>query len=196
MAQDEFPPLRNPLPIPTCRLIRVINLPLRKEQGHDTQPKIVLLDVCLPSTARNLQHPMITFEENGRSVTRMYEVAKIFSGRVSAEKYARENGIKDVIFDNERPEMSKEKVADCHVIRTIDVPLTKKPNVPKDRKIALLNTCLKDETPQQRPVIEIVRNGKKEFREYEVLRVFADLKEAIDFAAEQGIKDFDIECEL
>ena len=183
MAQD--------LVIPKCRLIRVIEMPLRKKKDHPGEPKIVLLNVCLPAKARELQHPQITFEENGRNATRIYEVMRVFADRDEAEEYARANWVTDIKIGSEF--LARERMADCYLIRTIDIPLTKKPNVPTESKIALLNTCPADKIPQQRPVIEVIRNGKTEHREYEVLRTFVDIEEARIFADGHGITDLVID---
>ena len=82
-----------------------------------------------------------------------------------------------------------QNTADCQIIRVVEMPLTKKPNVPSEQKIALLNTCLKDKIPQQRPVIEVIRNGKKEFREFEIIKLFATRAEAEKYAKENKLVD-------
>ena len=173
--------------LPKCKIIRVVRLPLRKRNDRKTTPTIALLDTCLSAQARERAHPVITFEENGRQVSRIFEVVKTFTDRGEAEKYARENSIRDVEISEEY----KKHVADCRIIRLTELPLTKKPNVPTTLKIALLDTCLNDDIPQQRPVIEVVRNGKKEFREYDVVKTFADKAEAGKYAKENGLFDVD-----
>ena len=86
--------------IPKCNLIRVIDMPLRKRNDKPTTPTIALLDVCLPPEANNIQHPVITFEENGKKVSRIFEVIKTFANKEEAEKYAKENGIVDIDFSD------------------------------------------------------------------------------------------------
>ncbi len=78
---------------------------------------------------------------------------------------------------------------DCHIIRVITIPLTKKTGVIAERSIALLNTCINNEIIQQRPVIEVIRNEQKEFREYEVIRVFKNKVEAKRYAYENNLTD-------
>jgi hypothetical protein len=81
-------------------------------------------------------------------------------------------------------------IADCQIIRLGNVPFSKKPNAQSQVPvIVLLNTCLSDEIPQQRPVIEVIRNGKSEFREYELLTIFASKREAKKYAKVNGLTD-------
>jgi len=80
-------------------------------------------------------------------------------------------------------------VKDCHIIRVITIPLTKKPASITKHVIALLDTCISKEIVQQRPVIEVIRNGQKEFREYEVIRIFKDELEARHYARLHGLTD-------
>jgi hypothetical protein len=86
---------------PKCKLIRVIDMPLRKKNDKETTPTICLLDVCLPPEANNYQHPVITFIENGKKVTRIFEVVRTFENIAKAEKYAKENAVIDYNFKYE-----------------------------------------------------------------------------------------------
>jgi tetratricopeptide (TPR) repeat protein len=95
-VQDESMLLND---LPKCKIIRVVNFPLQKRPNAKTTPTIALLDVCLPTEAKNRQHPVITFEENGKTVTRIFEVIKTFKSKKEAEKYALKNGITDVDFN-------------------------------------------------------------------------------------------------
>jgi len=95
---DESMLLNDP---PKCKLIRVIDMPLRKKSDKEIKPTIALLDVCLPREANDFQHPMITFQENGKTVTRIFEVIRTFTDQEEAEKYAKENRITDVEFNIE-----------------------------------------------------------------------------------------------
>ena len=90
-------------------------------------------------------------------------------------------------------EKTVDNIADCQIIRVVEMPLTKKPKVPRKPKIVLLNTCIDDEIPRQRPVIEVIRNGKKEFRTFEVIKVFTDRAEAENYAEENGLTDVDFD---
>jgi hypothetical protein len=175
-------------PLPKCKIIRVVGLPLKKRPDAKGTPTLALLDTCLSREARARAHPVIAFEENGRQVSRIFEVAKTFVDQTDAEKYAAENFIKDIEIRDEY----KKHVADCRIIRQLELPLSKKPNVPLPLKIALLDTCLNDPIPQQRPVIEVLRNGKKVVREFEVIRIFVDLREAEIYARENGLPDIDL----
>jgi hypothetical protein len=86
---------------------------------------------------------------------------------------------------------AQEKSTDCQIIRVVEFPLSKKPNIKTESKIAVLNTCLTDKIPQQRPVIEVIRNGRKEFREFEVIKIFSDQAEAENHARDHGLVDVD-----
>lgn len=78
---------------------------------------------------------------------------------------------------------------DCQIIRKIDYPLTKKQSIKTTKKIALLNTCLKDEPPMQRPTIGVVRNGKTVYRTFGIIKLFGSKKEARIYAKENKITD-------
>ncbi len=78
---------------------------------------------------------------------------------------------------------------DCHIIRVITIPLTKKPGTITKPVIALLNTCVSKEIIQQHPVIEVIRDEKKEFREYEVIKIFKNKVEAKRYAYENSLTD-------
>lgn len=84
--------------LPKCKIIRVIGMPLQKRPDAKTTPTIALLDVCLPPEANNKAHPVISFEENGKKVSRIFEVIKTFKDRAEAKKYAAENGVIDMEF--------------------------------------------------------------------------------------------------
>jgi hypothetical protein len=172
---------------PKCKIIRVVGLPLQKRADAKPKPTIALLDTCLSEEARERAHPAITFEENGKRVSRIFEVIKTFADKTEAERYAKENSIRDVEISEEYTKY----VADCRIIRVVELPLSKRPNVPTAPKIALLDTCLNDPIPQQRPVIEVMRGGKKAFREYDIIKIFADRAEAESYARENGISDAD-----
>lgn len=171
--------------IPKCKLIRDVGMPLRKQPHEKNVPTVALLDVCLPFGASKSQHPMITFEENGRQVSRIFEVVQTFENRQKAEMYAKENAITDVQIS----QRYTDHIADCHIIRIEEIPLTKRLDAKTESKIALLNTCLNDKTPQQRPVVEVIIDGKEEFREYEIIRLFADKAEAETYAKANGVID-------
>ena len=77
----------------------------------------------------------------------------------------------------------------CHIIRVIKIPLTKKTGVITECAIALLNTCINNEIIQQRPIIEVIRKEQKEFREFEVIKLFKDKVEAKRYAYENNLTD-------
>ncbi|MBS1794738.1 MAG: hypothetical protein JSS81_12840 [Acidobacteria bacterium] len=87
------------------------------------------------------------------------------------------------------------KNGDCRIIRVVFVPLTKRPDVVRTPRLALLDVCLKDAIPQQRPVVEIERDGRRQFREFAVLRLFADRAEAEQYARENDLTDVDYGAE-
>jgi hypothetical protein len=86
---------------------------------------------------------------------------------------------------------AQEKSTDCRIVRVVEVPLTKKPGVKTESKIAVLNTCLTDEIVQQRPVVEVIRNGQKEFREFEIVKIFSSQADAENYARENRLVDVD-----
>jgi hypothetical protein len=59
-------------------------------------------------------------------------------------------------------------------------------------RICLLDICPPDAGMVQRRVIEIAMDGKAEWREFDVVRMFADEQEAATYAVQNGIEDIDI----
>jgi hypothetical protein len=59
-------------------------------------------------------------------------------------------------------------------------------------RICLLDICPPDAGLVQRRVIEVTIDGEKAWREFDVVRVFADEEEAAAYAAQNGIEDIDI----
>jgi hypothetical protein len=58
-------------------------------------------------------------------------------------------------------------------------------------RICLLDICPPDAGLVQRRVIEVTIDGETEWREFDVVRVFADEQEAAAYAAQNGIEDID-----
>ncbi|MFN2270968.1 MAG: hypothetical protein ACK2US_09045, partial [Anaerolineae bacterium] len=56
-------------------------------------------------------------------------------------------------------------------------------------RICLLDICPPDAGLVQRRVIEVTINGQTEWREFDVVRAFADEEEAAAYAAQNGIED-------
>jgi hypothetical protein len=56
-------------------------------------------------------------------------------------------------------------------------------------RICLLDICPPDAGLVQRRVIEVTIDGEKAWREFDVVRAFADEKEALAYAAQNGIED-------
>jgi predicted Fe-Mo cluster-binding NifX family protein len=86
----------------------------------------------------------------------------------------------------------------CHIIRRIRTAHCKRgPEVcEKCRemdvdRICLLDICPPDAGLVQRRVIEVTIDGETEWREFDVVRVFADEQEAAAYAAQNGIEDID-----
>jgi hypothetical protein len=84
----------------------------------------------------------------------------------------------------------------CHIIRRIRIAHCKRgPEVCEKcremdaERICLLDVCPPDPGQVQRRVIEVTVNGQTEWREFDVLRVFADKQEAAAYAAQNGIKN-------
>ncbi len=148
--------------------------------------KAILLTICEKEWE---VLPKIKLMRNGKEFEREFWDMRTFKNQSEAEEYAKQNGLTDVNFTENISNMTKDNQSDCHIIRVVEIPLTKKPNVPSESKIALLNTCLNDEIPQQRPVIEVIRNGEKAFRELEIIKIFADRNEAENYAKENEITD-------
>ena len=84
----------------------------------------------------------------------------------------------------------------CHIIRKIRLAHCKRgPEVCEKcremdvERICLLDICPPDAGLVQRRVSEVGVDGKTEWREFDVVRVFADEKEAAAYAAQNGIED-------
>lgn len=174
-----------------CQIIRLINLPMSLigKKIENAKPEIALLNTCIMREKEWEMLPKIKLIRNGKEFEREFWDIRAFKNQSEAEEYAQQNGLTDVNFTNNISVMTQNNQSDCHIIRVVEIPLTKKPNVPTESKIALLNTCLNDEFPQQRPVVEVIRNEKKEFREFEIIKVFTNRKEAEEYAKENGITD-------
>jgi hypothetical protein len=56
-------------------------------------------------------------------------------------------------------------------------------------RICLLDICPPDAGLVQRRVIEVTIDGQTEWREFDVVRAFADEGEAAAYAAQNGIED-------
>lgn len=86
-----------------------------------------------------------------------------------------------------------------HIIRLISMSHCKRgpEHCPKCRAMGGPRICLLDIAPPdqgmvQRRVIELQIDGERAWREFDVIRVFADEAEARAFAAENGIDDIDL----
>jgi hypothetical protein len=174
-----------------CQIIRLINLPmsLMGKKVENAKPEIALLNTCIMREKEWEVLPKIKLMRNGKEIEREFWDMRAFKNQSEAEEYAKQNGLTDVNFTNNISAMTQNNQSDCHIIRVVEIPLTKKPNVPSEPKIVLLNTCLSKEIPQQRPVIEVIRNGVKEFREFEIIKIFADKQEAEKYAKDNEITD-------
>ncbi|MEK7724952.1 MAG: hypothetical protein AAB336_11415 [Acidobacteriota bacterium] len=177
--------------IADCQIIRLINLPmsLMGKKVENAKHEIALLNTCIMREKEWEVLPKIKLTRNGKEIEREFWDMRTFKNQAEAEEYAKQNGLNDVNFTSNISAMTQNNLSDCHIIRIVEIPLTKKPNVPSEPKIALLNTCLNDEIPQQRPVIEVIRNGKKEFREFEINRIFDNKEQAEKYAKAKGITD-------
>ncbi|MBN1977922.1 MAG: hypothetical protein JW918_11010 [Anaerolineae bacterium] len=87
-------------------------------------------------------------------------------------------------------------MSSCHIIRKIRLAHCKRgPEVcEKCREMDVERICLLDISPPdaglvQRRVIEVTIEGEKAWREFDVVRAFADEEEAAAYAAQNGIED-------
>lgn len=177
--------------IADCQIIRLINLPmsLMGKKIENAKPEIALLNTCIMREKEWEVLPKIKLTRNGKEIEREFWDMRAFKNQAEAEEYAKQNGLTDVNFTSNISAMTHKNQSDCHIIRVVDIPLTKKTNMPSEPKFVLLNTCLDDEIPQQRPVIEVIRNGEKAFREFEIIRIFLDKDEAKEYANDNKITD-------
>lgn len=86
-----------------------------------------------------------------------------------------------------------------HIIRTIRLAhcargpeLCAKCRQMDEPKICLLDIAPPNQGRQARRTIEVEINGKREWREFDVVRSFKDEAEARRYAAENGIADVDL----
>lgn len=79
----------------------------------------------------------------------------------------------------------------CKIIRIVPLPLSKKvpPKIKPVPKIALLDICPDNYGMMQRPVIGVRINGKKMWREFDVVKTFRNRAEAKAYAKTNKIKD-------
>ncbi len=176
-----------------CQVIRLINLPmsLMGNKVPNAKPEIALLNTCVTREKEWEALPKIKLQRLGQEVEREFWDIRAFKDQAEAKEYAKQNGLTDVNFTENITAMPLNTPTDCHIIRVIEIPLTKKPGVLGYKKIVLLNTCLDNEFGQQLPVIEVIRNGIKEFREYEIIKFFEVQKEAKKYAKDNAITDVD-----
>ncbi len=174
-----------------CQIIRLINLPmsLMGKKVTNAKPEIALLNTCIMREKEWEVLPKIKLTRNGKQFEREYWDMRAFKNQPEAEEYAKQNGLTDVNFTENISNMTQNNQSNCHIIRVVGIPMTKRPGVTRELRIALLNTCLKDKIPQQRPVIEVIRNGEKAFREFEIIKLFADKAEAENYAKENNLYD-------
>lgn len=164
-----------------CYVIRFVEPFVKKEFGVEYKKEFQLLDVC-PKREKGLQYPgaSIPIERDGKTISTQFDALRTFASEAEAREFAEKNNLTDTPF------LPKN---DCEIIRIIDFPLTKRPNAPKNPKIALLNTCLFDETVVQRPSIEVMRMGKKQTRLFAVIKTFENKREAEKYAKANQLFD-------
>ena len=61
-----------------------------------------------------------------------------------------------------------------------------------EHKLYLLDIAPPRAGEVQRPVIEVTRRGKQAWREYDIVRSFADEREALEYARQHGIEDVNL----
>jgi hypothetical protein len=84
----------------------------------------------------------------------------------------------------------------CHIIRKIRLAHCKRGPAVCEKcremdveRICLLDICPPDAGQVQRRVVEVTMDGEKAWREFDVVRMFADDDEAAAYAAQNGIAD-------
>lgn len=77
----------------------------------------------------------------------------------------------------------------CRVIRTVLYPISKRRRPDQKKRIALLNTCPPNKGMVARPMTSVKAGGSSVMREFDVIKVFENEKEAKKFAKENGITD-------
>jgi hypothetical protein len=90
----------------------------------------------------------------------------------------------------------RETDSDCRIIRKIFITHCKRgpqrcnkcKAISKD-KICLIDICPENAGTVARRVIQIKRNGKAEYREFDVIKQFENSDEAIEYAKEHEITD-------
>lgn len=63
-----------------------------------------------------------------------------------------------------------------------------------EHKICLLDTSPPHQGEVQRPVIEVICDGIKTWREYDIVRSFGNDEEALDYARQTGITDVKLDA--
>lgn len=169
---------------PACKIIREVRYPVTKTEPSRQPLRIALLDLC-PKDRGMVARPMMPMMVAGQMQMFEYDVLQVFKDQAEADLYAKENGIIE-------PKQQFPPDNGCRVVRRVAIPLTKRPGQKLKQAAALVNVCLSDPGMRQRPVTGVLVSGKKEWREFEVEKVFKSEKEARRFAKENNITDFDL----
>lgn len=77
----------------------------------------------------------------------------------------------------------------CKVIRKVHYPVTQKNPSAQPLRIALLDLCPKNPGMVARPMLSFMIDGKITMREYDVVKVFKNEKEARKYAKKNKIED-------
>lgn len=83
----------------------------------------------------------------------------------------------------------------CRAIRRLGHPFGKRPDLFREVRYALLDTCPDRREMVARPMMQVTVGGEKRFVEFEVVRFFEDRQEAERHARANGVADFKTEAE-
>ena len=82
---------------PNCRVIRVVSYPVTQRMDKNVKKRIALLNLC-PENRGMVARPMLSVNSGGKFEMFEYDVVRVFKNRKEAEKYAKQNDIKDATF--------------------------------------------------------------------------------------------------
>lgn len=81
------------------------------------------------------------------------------------------------------------KSDECQIIRRVMYPISKRPTMNQESRVALVNICPENRGMVARPTTTIIVDGEPVMFEYDVVKVFDTVASARAYAAEHGIKD-------
>jgi hypothetical protein len=93
------------------------------------------------------------------------------------------------IFGKKTPDTVSKLNPECKIIRKVLYPVSKRRTPDQKIRIAILDICPPNRGMVARPTTSIIVDGEATYYEYDVIRVFADEKEAKKFARENKLTD-------